>query len=381
MYNIFLTNTIQTFYTSGLGSLPIKDQEMDVSKNCEESYSHFGLSQFNYGDQIRIKSIEPSKNLITGLPFQATYCPNQLDSDGFHVAHSVTAEDISMFRSSSLVNPKYVDYGNFSMLTFEDGNNPKLNCGFVATNAGLIFKDEQEICFPLTHQLILLLVAISPYFPKERKRLAFVHCYGDIETVPIRCRDKKPRQIARMLFRKYSKVNKAKVVHSQAENIKPYTPQACFIKRDEIYRSEALNVNYDKHKGLKIDVDNESLFEIILGVFTIFTAVFSVVSKFQRLFSYFRKMKPQSGLATPLTGTAEEASAFIGNTEQNERQNKSPIKFGGTAKAEESTVDKDVIGSYMDERGREVKVRRENNTLTMSAVQTVKKPLHFGGGI
>lgn len=343
--------------------------------SSEVSQTHSGEYHFDYGNQVRIRSVDPSKNVITGLPFEATYCPDLLDGDSFYIATSLTAMDIAHFQLDSFSTPRYLKNGKFSILTFKDENYPQLDFGFVATANGLVFKDKHGLCFPITHQLIMLLVAISPYFPKEMKRIAFQQCYGDIESVPIRYGDKKPRQIARMIYREYFDRKRVTELHGRGQpyskvlkhksDSKPYEPHSATVRERDLTRN---NAN---------EVEESTASDFLMAVGTVVSAIWA--------FAFIVRSnmyEPHSGLATPLTGTMEEAAAFTGTNEQDGGlKSKSTTKFGGTARADEPTVDYNVIGSYMDERGREVMVRNENNTVTMSAVQTVKKPLHFGGGL
>lgn len=362
----------QEHYSAQSGSLIYKATKK-ASETCTGEY------YYDYGNQIRIRYVDPSKNVITGLPFEALYRQELVDGTGSYIATSMTAMDIAHFQMDHFAQPTYLQAGEFSILTFKDVKYPERDIGFVATSNGLIFKDKHGLCFPLTEQLILLLVAISPYFPRDMKYNAFRDCYGDIQSTPIRCGDKLPRQIARMLFKRYFKMRKRVTkLHGQE---RPYSnvPQSDSLD----YEPQSGGVYDDRksHAVTQPGVYKET--EEVSAVQAAVIVAAAVVGGCSYLVSLCRKKyKPQSGMAVPLIGTEAEAAAFTGNSSEQDGglKSKSSTRFGPAATNKDVVKPSNQIGTAMDDKGREMQLLHTSGAVVTS-YPVVAKSMGFASGL
>lgn len=173
-------------------------------KSTSKPLCYVDIPTIALGDYIVLKQCDPYKHVF-GLPFDAYFDSDAFEEDDHYMVEDLSALTIAQFQHDSFSKPRYLKRKEYSVFVFDSVSELTRKTGFVQSKMGLIYHDRTGLCFPITSQLVLLLIAVSSRFSKVSKTQAFELLYGDLESVPIRCGSYKPRKIAKKVCADFAK--------------------------------------------------------------------------------------------------------------------------------------------------------------------------------
>jgi hypothetical protein len=144
-----------------------------------------------------LKQCSPSSNIF-GLPFEVVYGGKSLLCNVHHLVSDLLHSTLDRFQDYGFSKPRFLSYNRFTLMYFDRVGFFTHQPGFYLSQLGLLYCDDCGFYFPITQQLIYLLLAISPAFPY--KGLALDLLCGTVNSVPIRYKKLPPHAIAKMII-------------------------------------------------------------------------------------------------------------------------------------------------------------------------------------
>lgn len=173
--------------------------------------------RLSLGDYVVLKQCDISESIF-GFPFNIYYDSDSFEEDDHYLVEDLSALTIAKFQHDSFSQPRYLKHKQYSIFVFNDVSELARKTGFCQSKMGLVYHDRDGLCYPITAQLILLLIAVSSTFSKIGRTQAFEYLYGDLDSVPIRYGSYTPRKIAR----KVCAANKRRLKKLQGQR-QPYS--------------------------------------------------------------------------------------------------------------------------------------------------------------
>lgn len=140
-----------------------------------------------------LKQCDPSSSIF-GLPFEVVFGGKTLLFNAHLLVSDLRSCTIDRFQYYGFSKPHFLRHNEYSLLYFERTGCLIHQSGFYLSPLGLLYCDDCGFYFPITQQLIYLLLAVSPTFPY--RKLALDLLCGTINSVPIRYKRLTPHALA-----------------------------------------------------------------------------------------------------------------------------------------------------------------------------------------
>lgn len=157
---------------------------------------------YRIGTQLVLQQCVP-KYQTFGLPFEVLQTPAEVGSFDTAYFPSLTSDKIRKL-SSLYCNPRYETRQMYSVFVLSVKSDAQFTSGFQGVYDGLVFIDNGGVVYPITHQLIVLLTALSPFVCRKLRKKFKSKLHGGIESTPIRLGNLLPRAILKRILSEYS---------------------------------------------------------------------------------------------------------------------------------------------------------------------------------
>lgn len=175
--------------------------------------------RFSLGDCIVLKQCDSSRSIF-GFPFDVYFDSDALHENDHYLVEDLSALTIAKFQHDSFNQPRYLKHKQYSIFVFNNVSELARKTGFFQSKMGLVYHDRDGLCYPITAQLILLLIAVSSHFSKSSKTRAFECLYGGLDSIPLRFESYTPRKIANKVCVAFAKERRLKKLQGQRQ---PYS--------------------------------------------------------------------------------------------------------------------------------------------------------------
>lgn len=121
-----------------------------------------------------------------GLPYYLKYIPQENKDVFVYKLPGLMSELYFREVRHILVEPKYLQHGDFKYLTFVLHPECPWTPGFQSCGENLFFIDQSRTAFPITFEMIMLLIAISKLVPFKSRLAAYSLCTNQPTAIPIK---------------------------------------------------------------------------------------------------------------------------------------------------------------------------------------------------